>query len=141
MPLVLFYLSLFCAVNAAIPDDKVSSLPGWNGRLPTRQYSGYIPVDSIKTRFIHYVYWFVESQGNPSKDPVVMWMNGGPGCSSMEGYFYEMGPLHFMADASNQTRPQLVENPNTWAKLPICYLLRLQLVSVSHTPQKERRTT
>jgi carboxypeptidase C (cathepsin A) len=67
------------------------------------------------TRFIHY--WFVESQANPSKDPVVMWMNGGPGCSSLYGYFYEMGPLHFMSDASNQTDPQLVENPNTWSKI------------------------
>ena len=112
---LIFLLAVFTAINAAIPDHEVSGLPGWNGSLPTRQYSGYIPVDSAMTRFIHY--WFVESQGDPSKDPVVMWMNGGPGCSSLGGYLYEMGPLHFLNDTPNQTHPQLIVNPNTWAKI------------------------
>jgi carboxypeptidase C (cathepsin A) len=114
MSLILLFVVL-TVNNAAIPGDEVSGLPGWNGRLPTAQYSGYIPVDNAMTRFIHY--WFVESQGDPSKDPVVMWMNGGPGCSSLEGYFYELGPLHFLNDTPNQPHPQLVENPNTWVKL------------------------
>lgn len=36
-------------------------------------------------------YYFVESEGNPSKDPVVLWLNGGPGCSSFDGFIYEHG--------------------------------------------------
>ena len=39
-------------------------------------------------------YYFVESEGNPSKDPVVLWLNGGPGCSSFDGFVYEHGTFH-----------------------------------------------
>ncbi len=38
-------------------------------------------------------FWFVESEGNPEIDPVVMWYNGGPGASSIFGLVTEMGPL------------------------------------------------
>jgi hypothetical protein len=36
-------------------------------------------------------YYFVESEGKPSEDPVVLWLNGGPGCSSFDGFIYEHG--------------------------------------------------
>ena len=74
-------------VSAAIEEDEITSLPGWEGALPSRQYSGYLPVNEEKSRFLHY--WFVESEGSPSTDPLVLWLNGGPGCSSLDGYFYE----------------------------------------------------
>jgi serine carboxypeptidase-like clade 1 len=38
-------------------------------------------------------YYFVESEGNPATDPVVLWLNGGPGCSSFDGFIYEHGTL------------------------------------------------
>lgn len=50
------------------------------------------------TKSLHY--WFVESQGNPASDPVVLWLNGGPGCSSMEGFMAEHGPLHLNDDST-----------------------------------------
>ena len=36
-------------------------------------------------------YYFVESEGHPATDPVVLWLNGGPGCSSFDGFVYEQG--------------------------------------------------
>ena len=46
-------------------------------------------------------YYFVESEGNPATDPVVLWLNGGPGCSSFDGFIYEHGkPLTFFSPSS-----------------------------------------
>jgi len=44
----------------------------------------------------------------------VLWLNGGPGCSSMDGFFYENGPFKFV---SNSTTPLLVDNPYSWHKV------------------------
>jgi serine carboxypeptidase-like clade 1 len=82
---------------------SVTSLPGWNGTLPSKWYSGFVDVSPspLGTKmFEHYV--FIESENDPANDPVVLWMNGGPGASSMYGLFVEMGPL-LLKDDSLQT--------------------------------------
>uniref|UniRef100_A0A914RD41 Carboxypeptidase n=1 Tax=Parascaris equorum TaxID=6256 RepID=A0A914RD41_PAREQ len=56
-------------------------------------------------------YWFVESQGNPDSDPVALWLNGGPGCSSIGGAFEELGPFYVNRDSHS-----LYENPYAWNK-------------------------
>jgi len=51
-------------------------------------YSGYLPVSSTKS--LHYI--FVNSMSDPINDPIAIWFNGGPGSSSLIGFFQEHGP-------------------------------------------------
>ena len=97
-------------VTADVPADLIASIPGF-GKTPSKQYSGLLPADDNSAVFLHY--WFVESTGNPSTDPVVVWMNGGPGCSSLEGGLYELGPFTFTGEEVDGV-PTLVANPNAW---------------------------
>lgn len=89
-------------------EDEIKSLPGLNYTLNFKHYSGYLEADDQKNRFWHY--WFTESQSNPSKDPLVLWLNGGPGCSSLLGLLTELGPYSVTKEGS------IVENPFSWNK-------------------------
>jgi carboxypeptidase C (cathepsin A) len=108
MKSILLFLASLAIVFAAVPSDLITSLPNLAAPLGT-QYSGYINLPGTQ-KYMHY--WFVQTYfGSPSTAPLVLWMNGGPGCSSMDGFFYEQGPFHFGSPDSNLT---LVSNPWTW---------------------------
>jgi len=58
-----------------------------------RHYGGYITVDEKAGR--HLYYYLALSEDDPAGDPVLLWMNGGPGCSSFDGFMFEHGPFNF----------------------------------------------
>ena len=82
-----------------------SNNPEVLGLDSVKQYTGYIDVQSIDH---HYFFWFFESRNDPENDPVVLWLNGGPGCSSATGLFFELGP------ASINSTLEPVHNPYSW---------------------------
>jgi carboxypeptidase C (cathepsin A) len=101
--------------HGAIAEHEILQLPGWDHALPSRQYSGFVSAEETSTpgheRYLHYV--FVEAENSPETAPVVLWTNGGPGCSSLEGYMNEMGPMR--PDPSDPPDGQkLTRNPYTW---------------------------
>ncbi|EGC45248.1 carboxypeptidase [Histoplasma capsulatum var. duboisii H88] len=71
-------------------DLRVKAVDPSNLGIDTvKQYSGYLD-DNENDK--HLFYWFFESRNDPKNDPVVLWLNGGPGCSSLTGLFLELGP-------------------------------------------------
>lgn len=53
----------------------------------------------------HLFYWYFESRRNPSKDPVLLWLTGGPGCSSLLALFAENGPCTVNSDLTTKLNP------------------------------------
>lgn len=68
-------------------------------------YSGYLSVGTNMSMW----FWFFEARSNASSAPLALWLNGGPGCSSMIGLFQENGPCHFV---NGSDEPSL--NPYSW---------------------------
>ena len=82
--------------------------------MATGTFAGYISVGESKQLY----YYFVESLNDPSDDPVVLWLNGGPGCSSLDGFVYEMGPMKFnLRTGDDGLETELTENPYAWNKV------------------------
>merc|ERR1711945_42924 len=82
-----YFIALFVCLPAAFAtpeSDRIINLPGWDGELPSKQYSGYLDISNTK----HYHYWFIECETDPENAPTVLWLNGGPGCSSLDGLVY-----------------------------------------------------
>jgi cathepsin A (carboxypeptidase C) len=66
----------------------------------------------------HYFYWFFEAREAPADAPVVMWMTGGPGCSSEVALFGENGPCS-VNEAGNDT----ITNKYSWnSKANVLYI-------------------
>ena len=97
-------LALFLSVAHSAPSaDQVQVLPDC-GPLASPMYSGYLNTTS-PSKQLHYIY--VESTSiNATTDPVVIWLNGGPGCSSLLGAFQENGPFIF-DDGQNYIKPNM----------------------------------
>ncbi|KAF9225157.1 peptidase S10 serine carboxypeptidase [Gyrodon lividus] len=89
------------------------SFPGYSLPLteptlcdPTvQQYSGYLDITEGK----HLFFWFFEFRSSPFEGPLVLWLNGGPGCSSSTGLLFELRPCS-TADKGNTT----IHNPYSW---------------------------
>lgn len=87
--------------------DKVESLPGQPDGATFEQYSGYVTVDPVAGRALFY--YFAQSE-NSSSQPLVLWLNGGPGCSSLgNGAMMELGPFRVNSDGKT-----LSQNKYAW---------------------------
>ncbi|XP_065188841.1 uncharacterized protein LOC135819543 [Sycon ciliatum] len=122
-------------------DAVVQSLPGWSGPLPSKHYSGYVDIDSGR---MHYV--FVESENNclsqqQDQVPLVLWVQGGPGCSSLMGFFTEVGTFQVATEHNNDSSLRLELNAHRWSKCAhMLYWESPVGVGFSYSPSKHYKT-
>uniref|UniRef100_A0A8I6Y2P4 carboxypeptidase D n=1 Tax=Hordeum vulgare subsp. vulgare TaxID=112509 RepID=A0A8I6Y2P4_HORVV len=83
--------------------DRITALPGQPPRVNFDQYSGYVTVSEEYGRALFY--YFVEAPYEASSKPLVLWLNGGPGCSSLgAGAMAELGPFRVNPDGKTLSR-------------------------------------
>ncbi|KAF7836099.1 serine carboxypeptidase-like 40 [Senna tora] len=76
--------------------DRIWKLPG-QPKVRFSQYGGYVSVDEEAGRA--FFYYFVQAQRNKDSLPLLIWLNGGPGCSSLAyGAMQELGPFRVNSD-------------------------------------------
>jgi cathepsin A (carboxypeptidase C) len=72
----------------------------------SKQYTGWLDIGPK-----HLFFWYFESQSDPTNDPLVLWLTGGPGGSGAIALFGELGPC-LINEHGNGT----VHNPYGWSK-------------------------
>lgn len=84
--LVAFVTATVC-VAGILKDAPVTGLCDSS----VKSMSGYYSVDK-ESLDKNYFFWFFESRSQPTTDPLVIWLTGGPGCSSQLALLTENGP-------------------------------------------------
>ncbi|KAF0720359.1 Aste57867_370 [Aphanomyces stellatus] len=99
----IFLAGLTAATGIPNP-HKITSLPNYadSKSINFDQYAGFISLPSNSQKMF---YWLTESESSPSSDPLVLWLNGGPGCSSLGGFFAELGPFVVESDLTVKRNP------------------------------------
>ncbi|KAK1414023.1 hypothetical protein QVD17_29760 [Tagetes erecta] len=104
------FTTIVSSLNKEQENDRIMALPG-QPKVAFSQFSGYITVDTKHGRSLFY--WLTEAAtNNPVLKPLVLWLNGGPGCSSIAyGASEEIGPFRI-----NKNATSLYLNKYSWNK-------------------------
>jgi len=100
---------LASVVQASGPTEElVDHLPEMSD-IGSAIYSGYIPIEGT-TKRLHFL--LAESQNDWSTDPLIIWFNGGPGCSSLLAFATENGPYQMSAGETTFHKNEHAWNQN-----------------------------
>ena len=121
-------------VNVPVPsgpdDHLVTDLPLLStDDFPGAHWAGLLPVNDKKDGYLFY--WLFAPDQNAmaqakqdgmvnddeSNVPLVIWLNGGPACSSMDGLWIENGPFR-LNPSKNGNWNDIRIDPHSWHKAP-----------------------
>ncbi|TNV72862.1 hypothetical protein FGO68_gene10118 [Halteria grandinella] len=104
---LLAVLTILGTTLAARDKDLVTSLPNQANQIKQKFWSGSYEITTSK----NIQYAFVESKSNPATDPLIVFLLGGPGVSSLSlGFFNGIGPLK----ADSMGNATFLDNPYSW---------------------------
>ncbi|GMF56839.1 unnamed protein product [Phytophthora fragariaefolia] len=101
--LLAFAVFLGCTL-VDVPSDAELSLAADQSYLcdPTsKQDAGYVKLENKIDDY--YFYWYFESRRSPATDPLVLWLTGGPGGSSIMAMLAENGPCKILPGITPET--------------------------------------
>ncbi|XP_038893258.1 serine carboxypeptidase-like 50 [Benincasa hispida] len=99
---------------ASFPFPSTSSPPLFPPEaLPTK--SGYLPINPTTGSAIFFTFYEAQTPiSSLTKTPLLIWLQGGPGCSSMVGNFFELGPWRVNFHKQKTEPISLIPNPGSW---------------------------
>jgi len=112
--LLVFLLSIVVStpvyVSSYLPDNYAQGQAACKTSIDWKypSYSGYITVNS--TYNSNMFFWYFPPQSGNTSAPTLLWLNGGPGFSSLFGLFNENGPFF----VSTENFPNLIPNNYSW---------------------------
>ncbi|KAH9061995.1 alpha/beta-hydrolase [Lactarius vividus] len=95
--------SQFFVDGTTIPEVNFDVGPSW---------AGLIPISAASNESRKLFFWFFPPGPEGSLDDLILWVDGGPGCSSLEAMLKENGPFLW---GSGQARP--TQNEYSWTNL------------------------
>ncbi|MED6171324.1 hypothetical protein PIB30_039774 [Stylosanthes scabra] len=96
--------------------SKVEYLPGFDGPLPFHLETGYVGLGDTNDD-LQVFYYFIKSENDPVTDPLMLWLTGGPGCSSFSALAFQIGPVKFKIEEYNGSLPNLILRSQSWTKV------------------------
>lgn len=75
-------------------------------------YAGTLPISSNSSDPNGLWFWFFPSSNKAADKEITIWLNGGPGCSSLDGLLDENGPFLWQAGTYEP-----IKNPYSWVNL------------------------
>ncbi|APA15023.1 hypothetical protein SS1G_13633 [Sclerotinia sclerotiorum 1980 UF-70] len=93
----------FAVDGSAIPDVEFDV---------GESYAGLLPISSLPDEDRKLYFWFFPSTNPDATEEITIWLNGGPGCSSLEGFLQENGPFLWQYGTFKP-----VSNPYSWHRL------------------------
>ncbi|EFN61705.1 Vitellogenic carboxypeptidase [Camponotus floridanus] len=88
--------------NGEIQEARTKALVQHKDMGNVISYSGYFTVN--KKYNSNLFFWFFPAMNNPETAPVVLWLQGGPGGTSLAGLFLENGPFIVTANKTLKMR-------------------------------------
>ncbi|GFP99610.1 serine carboxypeptidase-like 50 [Phtheirospermum japonicum] len=108
------FLHLLLLISAVLRHSAAATSAYPKEALPTK--FGYLKVNPTTGSAIFYTYYESQAPHN-TETPILIWLQGGPGCSSMLANFFELGPYLITQDLSLKPNPYSFKpNPYSWNK-------------------------
>lgn len=98
-----YYHIAFVVNGTAIPDVDFDV---------GESYAGLLPISQKSNETNQLYFWYFPSQNPLAQDEITIWLNGGPGCSSLGGLLQENGPFLWQPGTFKP-----VQNPYSWVNL------------------------
>ncbi|KAK3644764.1 hypothetical protein LTR56_009429 [Elasticomyces elasticus] len=102
-------------------------------------YAGTLSIDSNSTSADALWFWFFPSENPAACEEIVIWLNGGPGCSSLDGLLQENGPFLWQSGTYSP-----IKNPYSWVNLTNMIWVdvsKLLGVTLGCAPSRDREET